>query len=72
MFQNSPLDFAKLYTVSPDLDLGINSADILNISVTLHPYHITGPVKTPVVFTYGIRIFHKYRCGLFRKVMVPS
>ena len=72
MLQNGTLDFTKLHTVSTDLDLRINSADILNISVTLHSYHITGTVKTLVIFTYGIRIFHKHRCGLFRKVMVPS
>ena len=72
MLQNSALNFTKLYTVSPDLDLRINSTDILNISVTLHPYHITGPVKTLVIFTYGIRIFHKYGCSLLRKIMVSS
>ena len=60
MLQDSAFDLTKLHTVASDLNLGINSANILDISIALHSYHVAGSVKTSVIFTYRIRILHKY------------
>ena len=72
MLQKGTLDLTKLDTISPDLYLGVNSANILNVSVTLHADHITGSVKTFVLVTYGERIFHKYGSRLLRKIVISS
>ena len=72
MFQNGALNLTKLNAISSYLHLRVNSADILNVSVTFHADHITGSVKTFVLFAYRERIFNKYRGSFFRKIMVSS
>ena len=72
MFQKGSFDLPKLNTVTSDLDLGVNSANILNVSVTLHTDHITGSVKTFVLVAYGEWIFHKYGSCLLRKIVISS
>ena len=72
MFKKGSLDLTKLNTVSPYLHLGVNSAYVLNISVTLHADHITGSVKSSVFLAYGEWILHKYRGSFFRKIMISS
>ena len=72
MLQKSTLDLTKLDTISSDFYLGVNSANIFNVSVTFHADHITGSVKTFVLVTYGERIFHKYGSRLLRKIVISS
>ena len=72
MLQKGTLDLTKLDTISSDFYLRIDSSDIFNISVTFHADHITGSVKTFVLFAYGERIFHKYGSRLLRKIVISS
>ena len=72
MLQKGTFDLTKLDTISSDFYLGIDSSDIFNISVTFHADHITGSVKTFVLFAYGERIFHKYGSRLLRKIVISS
>ena len=72
MLQNCTFDFTKLNPVSSDLHLGIDSSNILYISVTFHSNHITGSVKPTVIFTYRKWICDKYSCCLFREIVISS
>ena len=72
MFQKGTFDLTKLHTISSDLHLWIDPAYVLNISVTFHTDHITGPVKTAFLLTYSKWIFYKHRCCFFRKIMISS